>query len=89
MVLRSDRLQSTDLGEDGGVLLDIEGNQILTLNRMGMYLIERLREDGGDVEALTQRVARDFAIEAGTARSDIEEFLARLAGFLALPGASQ
>ncbi len=47
-VLKSDRLAYTDMGEDGGVLLDIAGHQVFTLNEVGMYLVNLSGEGGAE-----------------------------------------
>ncbi|MFZ1640714.1 MAG: PqqD family protein [Candidatus Contendobacter sp.] len=82
-VLKSDRLAYTDMGEDGGVLLDIAGHQVFTLNEVGMYLVNLMRQDDVDAaERLTQRVVVEFQVDEATARADVDEFLSELARFL-------
>ena len=81
-IFKSDRLTETDLGENGGVFMDINGNQILTLNRVGMYLVKNLQNGADNREALLECIIRDFAIDYETASSDLEEFLQRLEKFL-------
>lgn len=81
-LLKSDRLAYTDLAEDGGVMLDIVGNQVLSLNEVSMFLINLMRHDIGTVEQLTQRVLAEFEVDETTARTDIEQFLSELVRFL-------
>ncbi|MDS4058562.1 MAG: PqqD family protein [Candidatus Contendobacter sp.] len=82
-VLKSDRLTYTDMGEDGGVLLDIAGHQVLTLNEVGMYLVNLIRQDDvGAAERLTQRLVAEFQVDEATARADVDQFLSELARFL-------
>lgn len=84
-VLKSDRLAYTDMGEDGGVLLDIAGHQVFTLNEVGMYLVNLIRHDDVDsAERLTQRVVAEFEVDEATAHADVDEFLSKLAQFLGL-----
>ena len=73
------------MGEDGGVLLDIAGHQVFTLNEVGMYLVNLIRNDDVDAaEPLTQRVVAEFQVDEATARTDVDEFLSELARFLGL-----
>ena len=85
-VLKSDRLAYTDMGEDGGVLLDIAGHQVFTLNEVGMYLVNLIRHDDVDAtEQLTQRLMAEFQVDEVIARADVDEFLSKLARFLRVP----
>lgn len=85
-VLKSDRLAYTDLGEDGSVLLDIAGHQVFTLNEVGMYLVNLMRQDDvGAAEQLTQRLVAEFQVDEATACADVDQFLSELARFLGVP----
>jgi hypothetical protein len=85
-VLKSDRLAYTDMGEDGGVLLDIAGHQVFTLNEVGMFLVNLIRQDDvGATEQLTQRLVAEFQVDEVIARADVDEFLSELARFLRVP----
>ena len=81
-IFKSDRLTHTDLAEDGGVLLDIAGHQVLSLNEVGMFLVNLIHRDGGTAEQLTQRVVAEFEVDETTARTDVDQFLSELARFL-------
>ena len=81
-ILKSDRLTHTDLAEDGGVMLDIAGHQVFSLNEVGMFIINFIRRDGGTAEQLTQRVVAEFEVDETTARTDVDQFLSELARFL-------
>ena len=83
--LQSERLARTDLAEEGGVLLDLAGQQILSLNRVGLYLVDLICQDTVSCEALAQRMAQDFALDLTTARTDVDAFVGRLAQFLGIP----
>ena len=83
--LQSERLARTDLAEEGGVLLDLAGQQILSLNRVGLYLVDLICQDTVSREALAQRMAQDFALDLTTARADVDAFVGRLAQFLGIP----
>jgi hypothetical protein len=81
-VLVSDRLTQTILPDGTGVVLDIDGRQILTLNATGMYLVEQLRSGADSTGELAERLASAFEVEAEVAQADVEEFAATLAQFL-------
>jgi sensor domain CHASE-containing protein len=81
-IIRSDRLTASDLGRDGGVLTDIDHNQMLSLNHTGMYLVKMLEDHLVTRETLITQLSKDFGIEVGEASADIDEFLEILADFL-------
>lgn len=84
-VVRSDKLAYTDLGNDGGVMLDIDGHQVFNLNEVGMYLINLIREQGMDsLDNITQQLVTDFEVEEAVAQADIHEFFEKLVRFLKL-----
>ena len=49
--LESGRLTINALDDGSGVLLDIDGEQLLTLNRTGMRLVQAIDEGAAGVDA--------------------------------------
>lgn len=48
---------------------------IIAVNETGAFLVRYLQEHDADEEELTQALCRDFEIDSGTARKDIEDFI--------------
>jgi hypothetical protein len=70
------------MGEEGGVLLDYNGSQILTLNRMGLHLIKLMRDGIDSRGALLERIVQDTGHNHAAASSDLDEFLEKLSQYL-------
>jgi len=73
------RLTINALDDGSGVLLDIEGEQLMTLNRTGLAMVQAVA-DGVDSEAaIGERIAADYEVEAERAAADAEDFLGQIA----------
>lgn len=72
----------------GGVLLDLKQGRMFTLNSLGSKILELLdcRQTTAEIAA---EISREFAIEAGAALRDVEEFLGRLAELRLIENRSQ
>jgi hypothetical protein len=81
-LLSSERLTETVLNEGGGVLLDLEGQQILSLNEVGMEIVRMLRGESLTQADLAQRLAEAYGIDEETAAKDVGSFIQRLSTFL-------
>lgn len=81
-LLSSGRLTETALDEGGGVLLDLEGHQILSLNEVGMKIVRMLRSELLSHNDLAQRIAEAYALDEETAAQDVGLFIQRLSEFL-------
>ncbi len=77
-LLRSQRVTCAALSGGGGVLLDIHGHAIYSLNETGMCLVTALREGVVDTEALVARLLDGFEVDAATARADLASFVSEL-----------
>lgn len=82
--LLSEDLTVSDLGELGGVLLDVEGNQVLSFNEVGMTLIKLIRDDGYSPQDLPGYVVERYGIDAQTAQQDVEQFMSKLDRFMSV-----
>ena len=80
--LRSERVTRTPLSDGSGVLLDVQGLAVYSLNETGMFLVEALCEGSEDVDTLAARLVESFEVDEATARADIEEFIGDLSKFL-------
>jgi hypothetical protein len=80
--LLSDDLTVSDLAEMGGVLLDVEGNQVLSFNEVGMTLIKLIRDDGYSTQDLSGYLVQRFGIDSITAQNDVEQFISEVGRFL-------
>jgi hypothetical protein len=79
----AERLKTTPfsvvaLSDGTGVLLDLNGMQVLTLNETGSFVVSRLLEGAVSLESLAAAVATVFQIDEGAARRDVSGFLERL-----------
>ena len=83
-LLRSERLTETALTEGGGVLLDLEGQPILSLNGVGLEIVHMLRAEAMSQAELAAHIARVYGIDKDTAAGDVALFIERLSQFLKL-----
>ena len=81
-ILSSERLTETAMDEGGGVLLDLEGQQILSLNEVGMKIVRMLRSEPLTLDELSQRLVEAYGIDEATAAKDVGLFIQRLSEFL-------
>ncbi len=80
--LRSERMTRTPLSDGSGVLLDVQGLAVYSLNETGMFLVDALCEGVEDVDSLVARLVEKFDVDETTARADTEEFIADLSKFI-------
>jgi hypothetical protein len=76
--LRSDRVTRTALSDGSGVVLDVQGLDVYSLNETGMFLVEALCEGAPDADALAARLVDAFEVDETTARADVAEFIEEL-----------
>lgn len=80
--LTSGRLTINALDDGSGVLLDVEGEQLLTLNRTGMRLVQAIEDGAEAVEALRDVLLAEFEVDAERAEADARAFVGEVAGAL-------
>ncbi len=80
--LRSQELTVTRLVDGSGVILDVNGLKVYSLNETGMFLLERIQ--GGTVTTgdLVRALVEHFEVEPETASADLQSFLDELLGRL-------
>lgn len=81
--ITSDRITRTSLADGTGVLLDVEGLHVYSLNETGNFLVERLCEGVTAEDELALAVVREFEVGEETALADTRAFLADLEAFFA------
>jgi len=77
--LESGRLTINALDDGSGVLLDVDGEQLLTLNRTGMRLVQAIDDGAASVEALRDMLLDEFEVEAERAEADAQAFVGEVA----------
>lgn len=77
--LESGRLTINALDDGSGVLLDIDGEQLLTLNRTGMRLVQAIDEGATGVPALRDMLLDEFDVEVDRAEADARAFVGEVA----------
>lgn len=80
--LESGRLTINALDDGSGVLLDVDGEQLLTLNNTGMRLIQAIDDGAIGVETLRDMLLAEFEVEAERAESDAQAFVGEVAAAL-------
>ncbi len=76
--LRSERLSYSSLSDGSGVILDMNGLQVLTLNPTGAVLIDAIRSGVIDETNLVRRITSEFNVDEARAQADIASFLDQL-----------
>ena len=80
--LESGRLMINALDDGSGVLLDIDGEQLMTLNAAGMHLVRGIERGAQDVASLGGLLCERFEVEPERAETDAGAFLAEVAAAL-------
>lgn len=81
-LLLKKRLTHTKLADRTGVLLLLDGLEVLSLNETAMFLIEAMKDGATSDEALVARLMAEFEVDRATARRDVSEFTRALATHL-------
>lgn len=68
----------TFLADGTGVLLDVQGHQVLSLNHSASYLVQRILDGEDKPQALEQQFAARFGLSTAQAAQDIAAFLDNL-----------
>lgn len=76
------RLTISRLDDGSGVLLDVEGEQLVEMNASAMAMIQAVADGAEDCRAVAERVAEQFGQPVERVAADVDRFLAQLAGSL-------
>ncbi|MFO7763078.1 MAG: PqqD family protein [Wenzhouxiangellaceae bacterium] len=77
--LQCGRVTINALDDGSGVLLDVDGEQLISLNRTGIRLVQYLDEGAATLDAVRDRLAEEFEIDSDRAERDARAFFAELA----------
>ena len=80
--LLSDELSETFLADGTGVLLNIEKNQVLSLNRTGAHIVRMLMNEELGYPDLVRRMSEEYQLDASQAKQDVDEFITDLIALL-------
>ena len=81
--LTTERFTHTSLADGTGVILDIDGMHVLTLNETGEFLIAAVLAGAADEAELVTRMVAEFEVETPQAQEDVAAFIAELDSHLA------
>lgn len=81
-LLSSDQITRTKLADETGVLLDVDGLHVFSLNETGMFIVEALCNGVVDREGLVARLVGEFEVDEDTAGKDIDAFIEDLSRLL-------
>lgn len=76
--LASERFTHASLADGTGVILDIDGMLVLTLNETGEFLAAALLAGVADEAELVARLVSEFEVEGAQAQEDVASFIAEL-----------
>jgi len=77
--LDAERLTINALDDGSGVLLDVEGERLLTLNASGMRLIRAIADHAASAEELGARMASEYDVTPDRAEADARMFIDHVA----------
>ncbi len=80
--LRSGRLTINPLDDGSGVVLDVDGEQLLTMNVTGLHIMTAIDEGAESIDEVTVAITRHFEVGPEQARGDGKAFIEKVAGVL-------
>lgn len=80
--LAAGRLTINRLDDGSGVVLDTRKEQLLSMNRTGLMIIEAIAEGLTAESAIAEHLGERFQIDEQRARRDLRQFTRQLAGAL-------
>lgn len=76
------RLTINALEDGSGVVLDVEGEQMLTANATGIAIVQAISDGDRDAAAIARRLAEKFQVTEARAGEDVTAFVTQVAGGL-------
>jgi hypothetical protein len=70
------------LPDDSGVLLDIDGHQVLSLSKSAVVLVLQIQSGIDDLDELARALESRFDVALPRARADVDEFVGELSRIL-------
>lgn len=83
-LFKSGRLSCTALADRTGVLLRLDGLEVLSLNETALFLVQAMQEGAASEAALVARLVDAFEVDETTAERDVRAFTQLLATSLRL-----
>lgn len=80
--LRDGDLCLTELGDGSGVILDLDGHQVLTLNASGVMLVGAIAAGTLAIDDLVKILREQFDVDEILAERDVQAFLEELGGYV-------
>jgi len=74
--LASGRFTHRALGDGTGVIVDIDGMDVFTLNETGEFLVAAIAAGAADEPDLVDRLVAEFEVETPQAQADVAAFVA-------------
>jgi hypothetical protein len=76
------RLTINSLDDGSGVVLDVDGEQMLTANATGILIIQSIAEGRRSLNRIAEQISERFDVESDRARSDAAAFVSKVAAGL-------
>ena len=80
--LESGRLTINALDDGSGVILDVDSEQLLTMNSTGLTLVQAISDGARTEDQLVEVLTGCFEVDEARAREDIRGFVERVAEVL-------
>ena len=77
-LVNSEALSHTRLADNTGVILDINGRQVLSLNESGMLLLDQIKASPCELDDLVKSLTDEYDISKDIAQADIDTFLSEI-----------
>lgn len=77
-VFASSRVSRTCLPDRTGVVLDIAGRKVMSINASGQFVIEQLARGKADEGEIVGLMAAEFKVDEDAARRDLRAFVSQL-----------
>lgn len=76
--LASERLTISRLDDGSGVVLDVQQEQLLSMNAAGLFIVQTIADGVTDEIGIAQLLVERFAVSAERARNDVQDFVQTL-----------
>lgn len=77
-ILSSSRVSRTRLPDQTGVVLDIVGLHVMSLNETGQFVVEHLARGLADEDEMVRLMVAEFKVDESSARCDLGVFVVKL-----------
>jgi hypothetical protein len=74
-LLSAQAIRLAKLEDQSSIMLDVNAIEVYAVNPTGTCLVEAMRDGVVDHRGLVARLMAEFAVDAATAASDVDEFV--------------